>query len=145
MTRPGPVDPVKAFVAVLGEEEEAMREAATRLAERLELGELDVCSEPRPFGHTGYYAAEMGAALARQFFGFQRLVDPALLASSRGEAGELLYLHNHKLRQQGTGGKRTTNVRADLDRRVAESFGIHPTVTRQAAALVAALRAPRRT
>jgi arylamine N-acetyltransferase len=69
----------------------------------------------------------------------------ALLASSRGEAGELLYLHNHKLRHQGTDGKRTTNVRADLDRRVAESFGIHPTVTRQAAALVAALRAPRRT
>ena len=68
----------------------------------------------------------------------------SLLVTSRGDGGELVYLHNHKLRRQGADGKRTTNVRAELDRRVAESFGIDPAVTRQAASLVAALRAPRR-
>jgi hypothetical protein len=65
----------------------------------------------------------------------------ALLATSRTDAGELLYLHNHKLRRQGAEHKQTSNVRADLERRVAESFGIDAAVTRQAAALV---RAPER-
>jgi arylamine N-acetyltransferase len=65
----------------------------------------------------------------------------SLLASRLTEEGELLYLHNHKLRRQSAAAKSTLNVRADLEHAVADSFGIDPDVTRRAAAIIARVRA----
>jgi arylamine N-acetyltransferase len=64
----------------------------------------------------------------------------SLLATRRSAAGELLYLHNHKLRRQRGVERRTLNVRAELEREVAAAFGIDPRVTRRAAELLRAAR-----
>jgi hypothetical protein len=80
VTRPGPVDPVKAFVAVLGPR--ADPQLVARAVEELAAteGRVDARSEPYPFEHTAYYEAEMGEHLVRQFFAFEPLVGPEQLA-----------------------------------------------------------------
>jgi hypothetical protein len=68
----------------------------------------------------------------------------SLVVTARGEDGELRYLHDVKLRRHGPQGKRTENVRTDLERAVAMTFGIDPRVTRAAAEALRALRAKER-
>jgi arylamine N-acetyltransferase len=68
----------------------------------------------------------------------------SLLVTQRSEAGELLYLHNHKLRSQGSGHTSTQNIRLELEESVERIFGISPSVTRRAAAVLHELRAARR-
>ena len=45
-----------------------------------ELGKVSLCSDIIPFTHTTYYNKEMGEDLIRQWFAFERLVDPDILA-----------------------------------------------------------------
>jgi hypothetical protein len=44
-------------------------------------GPVAVASEPFPFVDTEYYTATMGAGLLKQFWAFERLIDPADLAA----------------------------------------------------------------
>ena len=52
----------------------------------------------------------------------------SLLVTLRDEEGRRLYLHNHKLRILGPGGKVNRNVRETLEQTMAEHFGIDPRV-----------------
>jgi arylamine N-acetyltransferase len=58
------------------------------------------------------------------------------LLVTRREGDQRLYLHRHKLRRVGPGGKTTRNVRQRLEQTVAETFGIAPRVTREAGAVL---------
>ena len=79
MATPAPVTPVKALVAALGADAEAMAEAVEVLSQTQ--GPLDLRSELFSFDHTGYYASEMGTPLVRQFFTFERPMDPSRLGA----------------------------------------------------------------
>ena len=78
---------VKAFVAVLGSDDQRMEAAVEALVPAW--GPLDLRSQTFSFGHTDYYEAEMGADLRRQFFAFERLVDPGLLPDLKDQAAQL--------------------------------------------------------
>jgi hypothetical protein len=82
-----PPDPVKIFVAVLGNDPLLMREAVLRLVERF--GPIDLESKAYPFSHTSYYEEEMGPNLVRQFFCFERLVDPSVLSELKTASAEV--------------------------------------------------------
>jgi hypothetical protein len=103
VTRPAPVDPVKAFVAVLGprSDPQLVAQAVEELAATE--GRVDLRSEPYPFEHTAYYAAEMGEHLVRQFFAFEPLVSPEMLADlkTRSAAAEERHARH---------GKRAINI-----------------------------------
>lgn len=70
-------DPVKAFVAILGPDQQTLDQTIVRLT--AEHGPVDLRSELFPFSHTGYYEQEMGGGLSRQFVSFEELLDPGLL------------------------------------------------------------------
>jgi hypothetical protein len=77
MAAPSPVTPVKAFIAALGADADAMAEAVEIIAQTQ--GAIDLRSPLYPFEHTSYYETEMGGSLQRQFFAFEPLLDPARL------------------------------------------------------------------
>ena len=79
-----PPDPVKAFVAAIGKDGQLLEDARRRLESRW--GAVDLCSEHFPFGHTTYYADEMGSGLNRWFFSFESLIDPAQLVELKADA-----------------------------------------------------------
>ena len=87
MATPSPVTPVKAFIAALGADAEAMAESVEILA--LSPGPLDLRSPLFPFEHTSYYDSEMGGGLQRQFFAFQPLIDPARLGALKHLAARI--------------------------------------------------------
>ncbi len=87
MANKGAPELVKAFVAVLGSDDQQMKAAAEALTGVW--GPLDLRSQVFPFAHTDYYEAEMGADLRRQFFAFERLVDPGQLPELKEQAALL--------------------------------------------------------
>ncbi len=80
-------DPVKLFIAVLGENLEQMAQAVAQLEQTY--GPVDLRSESFPFNHTAYYEEEMGSSLQRQFFSFERLADPACIVELKLAADEI--------------------------------------------------------
>ncbi len=72
---------------------------------------------------------------------FEGVAMRSLLISRRSDEGELLYLHNHKLRRQAAGERSNSNLRVGLEGAVEQLFGIDPEVTRRAAALLREQRA----
>ena len=66
----------------------------------------------------------------------------SLFATQRSVEGELMYLHNHKLRRRGSATKVTRNVRADMESTVEQIFGIDRQVTRQAIEIIQSLPHP---
>lgn len=71
-------DLVKPFVATLSADAAALgraREAVVAL-----LGPVDLWTDPWPFDATTYYAPEMGSALWREFWAFERLASPEAMA-----------------------------------------------------------------
>jgi arylamine N-acetyltransferase len=108
-------------------------------------GELDLFTVDGGAPRWRYRVATHAPSVAEFFEHWRRsFYQPgmsSLLASRRTAEGDLLYLHNHKLRRRRADAQRTLNVRADLERAVAESFGIAPEVTCRAAAIVARIRA----
>ena len=70
--------PALLIVAAISRHAAAREWARERCAEHH--GPLALISEAFDFTETDYYAATMGAGLNKQFFAFERLVDPAALA-----------------------------------------------------------------
>ncbi|UCC12539.1 MAG: DUF4416 family protein [candidate division WOR-3 bacterium] len=53
------------------------------------IGPLALHTTPQSFTHTAYYGKEMGEGLLRQWYAFDRLVDPAQLASLKIKSNEI--------------------------------------------------------
>jgi len=73
-----PPAPVLLVLAASSQYEEALEWARDRCA--AEHGPIALVSNAFDFTETDYYAATMGSDLKKQFFSFERLVDPAALA-----------------------------------------------------------------
>jgi len=80
-------DPVMVFVGILAAGEGLFDTAIELL--RPALGEPGLASEVLDFTYTDYYAAEMGPGLKRKFVAFDRLEDPARLASIKTLTNDL--------------------------------------------------------
>jgi len=80
-------EPVKLIIGLLASRPELLAEAAQRLSQCF--GPIDQRSQPVPFTHTTYYAAELGEHPWRQFLSFARLIDPGDLASIKVQTNEL--------------------------------------------------------
>jgi Domain of unknown function (DUF4416) len=74
-----PPIPVKLFAGMLSADPALFDECRALLCE--EYGAIDLESPALPWNHTDYYQEEMGPGLTRKFIFFERLIDPALLAS----------------------------------------------------------------
>jgi arylamine N-acetyltransferase len=111
--------------------------------EGLPPGELDLYTIEREGPRWRYRLADRAASPDEFLAHWHRSFTlPAMrsLVATRREAGELLYLHNHKLRRQAAGGARTANVRAEPPGSVQQVFGIAPEVTRRAVEILRAQR-----
>jgi hypothetical protein len=75
--------PVLLIIAAISRHEAALEWAQERCAEHF--GPVALASEAFDFTETDYYTATMGAGLKKQFFAFERLVDPAALAGIKCE------------------------------------------------------------
>jgi hypothetical protein len=64
----------------------ALNWAQVRCGERL--GAIALASEPYAFTETDYYTATMGVELKKQFFAFERLVDPGALADVKVQTNQ---------------------------------------------------------
>lgn len=97
-----PRPPVKLFVAVTYSDETSLGAARGRLQERF--GSIDLEAGPIDFSaFTDYYAPEMGPKLAKCFWAFEPLVDPAALADIK--------LWTNQLEQQfAVEGRRRVNL-----------------------------------
>ena len=71
--------PVKLIIGTIFSSEGILLEAKGILQKRF--GPFDFASAIMPFDCTQYYASQMGPNLLRQFFSFQRLVNPTKLAA----------------------------------------------------------------
>lgn len=72
-----PPGPVKPIVAMLAATPELLEEARAAVAEAL--GAVDLASEPTDWAHSGYYRAEMGEGIRRQFLALERLTEAGAL------------------------------------------------------------------
>jgi len=79
--------PVKLIAGLLSADLGTLEKARAALAE--EFGTIDLVSEPAPFEHTSYYAAEMGEHLKRQYVSFARLIRRESLAAIKRRTNEL--------------------------------------------------------
>lgn len=87
MAKPRTARPVKLFIGLLsGDEDLFMR--SRQLLMRL-FGPTDQVSDIWPFNQTEYYTSEMGPDLKRQFFGFERLIQPSRLAEIKRETNAI--------------------------------------------------------
>jgi len=78
---------VKLIIAVLYADQEVCE--ATRDALIQLFGDIDFTSKVFPFDITDYYAEEMGQPLFRIFYGFQHLIDPGTLATTKRTTNRL--------------------------------------------------------
>jgi hypothetical protein len=76
--------PVLLIIAASSRYIEALEWARERSAGQF--GPVALASEAFDFTETDYYTATMGADLKKQFFGFERLIDPAVLAGIKRQA-----------------------------------------------------------
>lgn len=79
--------PVKLIAGLLSGNLEKLDAVCAALAE--EFGPIDLRSEPTPFGHTTYYAPEMGEHLLRQYVSFDTLIPRERLAAVKRRTNEL--------------------------------------------------------
>jgi hypothetical protein len=71
--------PVLLIVAAISRHAAAIEWGRERSTERF--GPIALASDPFDFTETDYYTATMGAGLKKQFWAFERLIDPSALAS----------------------------------------------------------------
>jgi hypothetical protein len=79
--------PVKLFVGVLTSLPSVLPEVEGELAALF--GPVDLRSEAFVFDSTHYYDDQMGSPISRCFFGFERLISPALLAGIKRDTNRL--------------------------------------------------------
>lgn len=101
MSRRRAPSPGKLFFSVIYGREERFREALAAMEETF--GEVGEVSGPFPFDRTGYYAAEMGAPLARRFVVQAAPVSRDALADAKIAAEALE-------RRFAEEGRRTVNI-----------------------------------
>jgi hypothetical protein len=87
MAKPGPVDPVKLFVAILWSDAGALEGALEELQTRW--GRVDVTGGDHPFDVTPYYEDEMGCGLIRRLISFDALVSPETLPEAKLACNEI--------------------------------------------------------
>ena len=87
MARPGPPEPVKFLVAVLGRDGTALSEARESMTRCW--GEIDFEGPPHPFRVTDYYEREMGTELERRILSFSPLKLPEELVPAKLAAIEI--------------------------------------------------------
>ncbi|MFO7906051.1 MAG: DUF4416 family protein [Planctomycetota bacterium] len=87
MTNPGPVEPVKLFVATLF----ALPNRASAVESQLEKrwGPIDFRGLDHPFDVTDYYVAEMGPELTRRLISFEALMPPENLRQAKLETNAI--------------------------------------------------------
>lgn len=78
--------PVLLIVAVSSRHVQALEWARDRCAERY--GNVALVSDAFNFNETNYYTATMGPELRKQFFAFERLIDPGTLADIKLETNQ---------------------------------------------------------
>ena len=78
---------MKLITGILACDERALSAAKTRLESAL--GEIDLVSDIWPFDQTGYYTAEIGPRIIRQFVSFTQLIDPGELADIKHQTNAL--------------------------------------------------------
>jgi len=98
--------PVKLFVGMLSPEIELFEICTDLLS--AEYGPIDYRSEILPWRVTDYYQDEMGTGILRKFIFFERLVDPAVLATTK------LLTNSIEARYSTTGGN-AVRRRVNLD------------------------------
>jgi hypothetical protein len=74
-----PFVPERLVVAVLASRPERLAAARAALEERF--GPVEWAGDPVPWDYSAYYDREMGPGILRVFWSFERLVDPAHLAT----------------------------------------------------------------
>jgi len=79
--------PVQLFVGVLMSNREIVSETERRLTAAY--GPIDQRSPTLPFTFTNYYAREMGPAIERLFFSFERLIEPDQLPEIKRQTNEI--------------------------------------------------------
>jgi len=79
--------PSKPFVGILATNESFVDDCQHRLVHRF--GPVDLVSPIVPWVHSIYYREEMGSPLVRQFFFFERLIDPGVLSRVKLDAMEI--------------------------------------------------------
>jgi hypothetical protein len=79
--------PVKLIVGILAGDERCL--AAARSGLESVIGPIDLVSDIWPFDQTGYYAAETGPRILRQFVSFAQLIDPGELAGLKHRTNAL--------------------------------------------------------
>lgn len=87
MARPRSATPVKLIVGLLAGDIDLLRRARQLL--KRAYGPVDLESDFWPFDQTDYYEPEMGPALVRCFFSFERLIRPDTLAEIKLRTNDL--------------------------------------------------------
>ena len=77
----------KLFAGIIAVSEVFAAQAVKELEDRY--GPADIKSPAINFSFTDYYAAEMGGSLIRLWVGFEKLIDPGMLAAIKAQTNEL--------------------------------------------------------
>jgi hypothetical protein len=80
-------NPVKLFIGLLVSHSSLVAPVRERLAG--EYGPIDLESPPIPFDFTDYYSSQMGDAVERIFFSFDRLIPPDRLADAKRHTNDI--------------------------------------------------------
>lgn len=87
MGRPQPPRPAKLFIAMLSSEQTMFELCRQQLCEQY--GAIDMATDASPWNFTDYYSSEMGLGLLRKFIFFEKLIDPAELASVKNFTNQI--------------------------------------------------------
>ena len=87
MSTPTPPTAVKLFVALLFADTHLLTQAVSEL--EVEYGQRDCVSTIFPWDTTDYYQREMGGPLLRQFYSFERLIEPTDLVACKLHTNDL--------------------------------------------------------
>jgi hypothetical protein len=84
---PSPPHPVKYFVGALFSDEAILKQAVEQCEQFI--GPVDYTSEQYLFESTDYYEPEMGSPIHRQFFSFEKLKNPSVLAAAKIQSNRI--------------------------------------------------------
>ncbi|KPJ77173.1 MAG: GTP-binding protein [Deltaproteobacteria bacterium SG8_13] len=101
MSQPRPPKPAKLVISMFMSDRQAAAPVVSDLCAAL--GPVDMISQWMRFGHTNYYAAEMGEPLHRRMVVFKELIEQQSLA-------EIKHFTNRVERRFADGGRRRVNI-----------------------------------